>query len=103
MNRTAQLMDRSAGHLQAAARAAEWEAGDAPAPELRTLAALARATAALISNTPDAPVDQLGVDAHLAAALDKLDTVDPVEGPADLALLAWHVHDLRRLAAEESA
>ncbi len=103
MNRTAQLMNSSAGHLHAAARAAEHQAGDARAPELRTLAALARATAALISTIPDPPNDHLGVDGHLAAALDAIDAVDPAAGPADLALLAWHVHDLRRLATEESA
>lgn len=100
MNSTEQHLHEAAGHLHSAAAAAEREAGNDPAPELRTLAALARATAVLISSTPAMPDAGLGIDPGLAAALAALDAIEPGDGPADLPLLAWHVHDLRRVADE---
>lgn len=101
-----QRLDEAAGHLHAAALVAERLAGDSPAPELRTIAALARATASLISPTPDQPDTDtdtdigLGITSSLSAALDALESIEPGGGPADLPLLEWHVHDLRRVAGE---
>ena len=103
MSRVAHQLDHSAGHLHAAAAAAENHPGGSPDPVLRTLAALARATAALISSTPQTPDADLGFDAHLAAALDALDAIEPGDGPPDLPLLAWHVHDLRHVAAQATS
>lgn len=95
-------LDAAARHLHLAATAAEREAGDSPAPELRTIAALARATADLISPTPAPP--ETGADAGIAsclkAALDALESIEPGAGPADLPLLEWHVHDLHRVASQ---
>ena len=101
MTDTDQRLDEAAGHLHRAAAAAEHQAGDSPAPELRTIAALARATAALISATPalsETPADA-GIASSLSAALDALESIRAGDGPADLPLLEWHVHDLRRVAS----
>ncbi len=99
-----QRLDEAAGHLQAAAAAAERQAGERAAPELRTIAALARATASLISPTPAKPDADVGggddMTFSLNAALEALDSIEPGDGPADLPLLEWHVHDLRRVAGE---
>jgi len=100
MTSSDQRLDEAAGHLHHAAAAAERQAGDRPAPELRTIAALARATAALISPTPAQPDADIGIGSSLSAALEALDFIEPGDGPADLPLLAWHVHDLRRVATE---
>lgn len=99
---TDQRLDAAAGHLHLAAAAAERQAGDSPAPELRTIAALARTTAALISPTsaqPDADAD-VGIACSLSAALGALESIEPGDGPADLPLLEWHVDDLRRVASQ---
>ncbi len=103
---TDQRLDAAARHLHLAAAAAERQAGDSPAPELRTIAALARTTAALISPTPaqpdaDADADaEVGIACSLRAALEALESIEPGDGPADLPLLEWHVDDLRRVASQ---
>jgi len=101
---TDQRLDAAARHLHLAAAAAERQAGDSPAPELRTIAALARTTAALISPTPaqpDADADaEVGIACSLSAALEALESIEPGDGPADLPLLEWHVDDLRRVASQ---
>lgn len=101
---TYQRLDAAARHLHLAAAAAERQAGDSPAPELRTIAALARTTAALISPTraqPDADADaEVGIAWSLSAALEVLESIEPGDGPADLPLLEWHVDDLRRVASQ---
>ena len=102
MTDTDQRLDEAAGHLHLAAAAAEHQAGDSPAPELRTIAALARATAALISATPALPETRAGAGmaSSLSAALDALESIRPSDGPADLPLLEWHVDDLCRVASQ---
>lgn len=47
--------------------------------------------------------DDLTVPEHLSAALMALDGVNPEDGPADLKLCAWHVHELRRIHVQGSA
>ncbi|MFC6706797.1 hypothetical protein [Flexivirga alba] len=49
------------------------------------------------------PPEQLSLGRHLSAALHALDEVPPLDGPADLQLCAWHIHELQRLAAHEAA
>jgi hypothetical protein len=93
-------LDEAAGYLHLAAAAAERPANDNPAPELRTIAALARATAALISATPAQQEIEAGIASSLSAALDALESIGPGDGPADLPLLEWHVHDLCRVAGQ---
>jgi len=97
-------LDAAARHLHLAATAAERQAGDSPAPELRTIAALARATADLISPTPAPPETGADADADIAsclsAALEELESIEPGAGPADLPLLEWHVHDLHIVASQ---
>ncbi len=44
------------------------------------------------TETPD-------VTGLLELALDSLDQIPPLDGPADLQLCAWHLHELRRIAA----
>lgn len=34
---------------------------------------------------------------NLEAALSALDAIEPADGPADLQLCAWHIHELRRI------
>jgi hypothetical protein len=46
---------------------------------------------------PKAPLGARPVH-HLAAAITALDAIDPLDGPADLPLCAWHVHELARIA-----
>lgn len=102
MTDTDQRLDEAAGHLHLAAAAAEHQAGDSPAPELQTIAALARATAALISATPalpETPADA-SIASSLSAALDAMESIRPGDGPPDLPLLEWHVHDLLRVASQ---
>ncbi len=100
MTSTDQRLHEAARYLYLAAAAAVHQAGDSPAPELLTIAALARATAALISATPALPENRAGagIASSLRAALDALESIRPGDGPADLPLLEWHVHDLRRIA-----
>lgn len=100
MNSTDQRLVRAAGHLHHAAAQAERQAEDDLTSGLRTVAALARATAALISLAPETTDAELSIADSLDAALNALDEIDPGDGPPDLPLLAWHVHDLRRVAAE---
>lgn len=40
---------------------------------------------------------------HLTAAEDALDEIAPLDGPPDLQLCAWHIHELRRIASTEPA
>lgn len=47
--------------------------------------------------------DELTVPEHLSAALVALDEVNPADGPADLQLCAWHVHELRRIHLQAAA
>lgn len=70
-------------------------------------APLIRLTAAVLPPARDgsrpALPDRLTCIQHLAAAEDALDEIAPLDGPPDLQLCAWHIHELRRIAATEPA
>lgn len=91
------LIATAVDHLQRAASVAE-----ATDPHL---AGQIRLAAATLPGDPaevtDAPVGE--VANHLAHALDCLDQVPPLDGPADLQLCAWHIHELRRIATTKAA
>lgn len=98
--RVQHLIDVTHQHLAAAADAARSQADDKIAGHM--LAAeieLAAATLPPPSRPPDpsGPPGALPVH-HLAAAITALDAIDPLDGPADLPLCAWHVHELARIA-----
>ena len=94
---TALLLVRAALHLERAADLAE-PADPALAGQIR----LAAATLPIGLDHQDfAPLgtdDGAYVGDHLELALDCLDQVPPLTGPADLQLCAWHIHELRRIA-----
>ena len=94
---TALLLVRAALHLERAADLAE-PADPALAGQIR----LAAATLPIGLDHQDfAPLgtdDGDDVGDHLELALDCLDQIRPLEGPADLQLCAWHIHELRRIA-----
>ena len=96
---TALLLARSALHLEVAANLAE-RADPALAGQIRLAAATMPA-----DTWPDAADeaairrdDSADVADHLELALDCLDQIAPLAGPADLQLCAWHIHELRRIA-----
>ncbi|GEM_PF-2824176 len=94
-------LDLAAGLLMAAADSID---GPAAATDLYGLAGLTRLTAGRISATPAPPHSiQAGTSfvEQVKAALDVLDAIDPTDGPADLALLAWHVHELHQVALNQ--
>ncbi|GAB3077817.1 hypothetical protein GCM10027053_47760 [Intrasporangium mesophilum] len=91
-------------HLHRAANLADRH-GDAPfAAQVRLAAATLPANTArgLAAHEPPA-VDEDGIGEHLSLALDLLDSVPPLEGPVDLQLCAWHIHELRRIATDAVA
>lgn len=93
----ATLLAKAVQHLCRAAALVEDTGpdGDALAGQIRLAAATIPATWA-----PDDPLPTGGdVQAHLEQALDCLDRIEPLDGPPDLPLIAWHVHELHRIAA----
>lgn len=101
MPATADLLDRAAQHLTHAADLAE-PTDPAFAGQIR----LAAATLPLGGggndhdgpNGPATSVEAADVADLLDRALDCLDQIPPLDGPADLQLCAWHIHELRRIA-----
>ena len=95
-----QLLDLAAEHLAAAARHAEANArGDLTSP-WHSLAGQIRLIAGGVS--PVCDNEQItprpfGVQDHLDAALQVLDSIPPGSGPPDLVVWAWRVGDLRSL------
>ncbi len=100
------LLDRAADHLTRATDLAE-TTDPAFAGQIRLAAATLPGVAENSDLThiphtdgPPAPVPSRAViEDQLRQALDCLDQVAPLDGPADLQLCAWHLHELRRIAA----
>lgn len=100
------LLDRAADHLVRAANVAE-TTDAAFAGQIRLAAATLPGVAddsdlAHVQHTDDPPTSLPGradVEDELRHALDCLDQVAPLDGPADLQLCAWHLHELCRIAA----
>ena len=96
---TALLLAHAALHLEVAADLAQ-PADPAFAGQIR----LAAATVPADTWTEEAEEsairrdDTADVVDHLELALDCLDQIAPLAGPADLQLCAWHIHELRRIA-----
>lgn len=93
----ATLLAEAVQHLCRAAMLAEDTGPDGDA-----LAGQIRLAAATIPATWD-PDDELptggDLHAHLEQALACLDRIPPLDGPPDLPVIAWHVHELRRIVA----
>lgn len=93
------LLDLAASHLATAADLADLadhhpDKGD----EWAALAGQIRLVAAGLPTPADTQTGQGGTVAeHLAAAVDALDHIDPLDGPHDLQLWAWHIAELARL------
>ena len=99
MPTTSDLLDLAATHLAAAAAVADDH--DAPDPAWAALAGQIRLTAAGLPTIPSVALPaQAGgtLEQHLGLAIDALDHIDPLDGPADLPLWAWHLAELTRLA-----
>ncbi len=103
MTSTDQMMARAAAHLDRAADVADARGDWAFAAQIRL-------AAATLPGRPDDPdyadtQSEGGEDLvdHLGRALDALDAIAPLDGPADLQLCAWHIHELRRIATESVA
>ena len=103
MTPTESLLTTAAAHLHHAAVLAEQDWHPALAGQIRLAAASLPA-----AGEPEPPLDASilrplaeGTDVAglLALALDCLDQIPPLAGPADLQLSAWHLHELRRIAA----
>ncbi len=105
----ADLFDQAATHLDAAAALPDQTDDDpilgaAFAGQIRLAAATLPGEAH--HGAPGPPTTRRGgsdVTGHLRAALDALDQVHPRQGPPDLPLCAWHVHELLRIAATRAA
>lgn len=96
-----ELLAAAVSHLQRAAALAEQDR-----PDRDALAGQIRLAAATIPTTgPLTDVTDVRGDhaRHLELALTYLDEIDPLDGPADLPLIAWHVHELHRIAATAGA
>jgi hypothetical protein len=96
----AESLDRAAGRLQAAADRAEQLAGNDTFSEWHDLASQARLIAAGLSNTPLLPPEPAAsTTSAVASALATLNAIPGNAGTPDLLLWAWHVRELRDLAA----
>ncbi|EWT06832.1 hypothetical protein N864_16395 [Intrasporangium chromatireducens Q5-1] len=98
---TNDLLAKAVQHLsRAAALAADTRAsGEALAGQIRLAAGTIPATWAADEKLPSGG----DVHGHLEQALACLDEITPLDGPADLPLIAWHVQELLRIAATASA
>ena len=106
MTSTAELLDRAAGQLHAAAQPLDNLGHLHDSPSLRAFAGQIRLNAGGLSCDPEPTESRqvdLSIQERLQAALDTLDEIHPLEGPPDLALWAWHVADLVRIAKDAEA
>lgn len=100
------LLDRAADHLTRAADFAE-TTDPAFAGQIRLAAATLPGVGddsdlVHFPHTDDPPASipsTADVEDQLRQALDCLDQVAPLDGPPDLQLCAWHLHELCRIAA----
>ena len=98
--RAEHLIDVAHQYLAKAADAARSHSADKiPGHTLAAQIELAAATLPPPSRPLD-PRTPLGSHPvhHLAAAITALDAIDPLDGPADLPMCVWHVHELARIA-----
>jgi hypothetical protein len=103
--RTQDLLDLAHRHLSAAAESARARTGDPVGGH--AFAAQVELAAATLP-PPSRPVDPIPprgsrLVRHLRDAITALDAIDPLDGPADLPLCAWHVHELSRIARKPAA
>lgn len=95
-------LDAAAAHLDAAADLAQAD----PAPRGAVLAAMIRLVRAGVS--PGMPGDArsretaASVREHLLTALEHLDDVEPLDGPPELVVWAWHLHELIDVATRRT-
>lgn len=93
---TQTLLDGAAAHLDAASTLARRD-GTARGHAVAGLIQLTRAGIAPASfDAPDLTRGPDTVTGRLRAALTALDSVDPLDGPADLLAWSWHLADLLR-------
>lgn len=101
-----QLLDRAGGLLHAAAAHADEIGAQHDSPILQAFAGQIRLTAGGLTHDPD-PISAGQADGSIAeqlqTALDTLDQIPPLEGPPDLAMWAWHVAELIRIAKDTDA
>lgn len=100
------LIDLAHRHIDAAADSAQGATtdkvtGSAFAAQIR-LAAAALPEAAT-DEVDVSPLPGADVATHLRDALAALDEIPPLDGPPDLPLCAWHVHELFRIATRPGA
>lgn len=107
--RTQALLDLAHAHLHAAAdRALHDEGGGHDPVRGKAFAGQIRLAAASLP-APRTPVSVVepatgtGAAGHLRDALTALDQIHPLDGPPDLPLCAWHVHELLRIALTAGA
>lgn len=100
------LIDVAHGHLDAAADSAQWATRDAVTGSAFA-AQIRLAAAGLPEAAPDevdvSPLPGADVVTHLRLALAALDEIPPLDGPPDLPLCAWHVHELFRITGRVGA
>jgi hypothetical protein len=100
------LIDLAHRHLDAAADSAQGATTDMIRGS--ALAALIRLAAAAlpvpgVGEVVPPPLPDADVATHLRDALAALDEIPPLDGPPDLPLCAWHVHELFRIATRPGA
>ena len=100
------LLDAAQRHLDAAADSAQRATtdkvkGSALAAQIRLSAAAL--PGASVAEDYDPPLPGADVATHLREALAALDQIPPLDGPPDLPLCAWHVHELFRIATRPGA
>ena len=103
MTTATQLLDRAGGLLHAAARRADELGAQQDSPMLQAFAGQIRLTAGGLTHDPE-PISAGhaagSIAEELQTALDTLDDIPPLEGPPDLAMWAWHVNELIRIATD---
>lgn len=101
--RTINLIGLASLHLEAAVETARLMAPDsiagaAFAGQIELAAATLPFVDASLGDEPDLPAGD--VADHLRWALDTLDEIPPLEGPTDVQLCAWHIHELVRMVTK---
>lgn len=104
--RTNALIGLAHRHLDAAADTARLAVPDSItsdgfAGQIQLAAATLPVVDEALADEPPLPAGD--VADHLRWALATLDEIPPLEGPTDLPLCAWHVHELLRMATEIGA
>jgi hypothetical protein len=97
-----ELINRTAGHLHAAAGAARALGGDDPMSVWHGLAGQLEFAAVGLAPGFQPEPGPVGwtVAEHIRDAAASLESIAPLHGPPDLPMWAWHIGELRRLAEE---